>query len=82
MNTPVGIISVIATMPRPESTMQAGTAFASRGGKLLSWRKRAARGFHLGGRLRLAGYFDGPDAFDQAGVFRAVLVAHRLGGLG
>src|SRR5262245_16206088 len=63
MNTPAGIISVIATSARPESAMQATYVACI-----------ALRYWVFIVLLCVA------DLLNQARVFRAVLVAHRLGG--
>src|SRR5262245_10365497 len=82
MNTPMGMIIVIATIARPESTMQARYSLCmvrryrafmptKRPPQFALWRPSFP-----GWRLLLV-----PDALDQRGVLGAVLVAHRLGRL-
>src|SRR5215213_4881541 len=79
MNTPAGIISVMATIARPESTMQPRYSLCmARRYRVFMARKRPPKlspgrpVFQDGVLLRV------PDALDETRVFRAVLVAHRL----
>src|SRR5687768_7157886 len=65
MNTPAGIISVIATRARPETTMQA--------------RYSACIAFRY--RVLILRLLRSLDALDQLGVLGAVFVADRLGRL-